>query len=214
MLNQPLSPHNANPRRINLANTVIPIDPHPLLAQVPLTVSPFLSLPTPTPLPYTYKQLPSTLPPSILSTTSTSTSAPDPSNQPAYIVSASGQTATPDSILTSCLALQSHLAKLEVDAQKTLRDWEESRRARELAEKRRVAPGWLDADVHLLKPENVSGGAEEVSEQDFAMSEGTGQPSQRRVGGGVEGLVESREELPDDRQGEELDRAFGGMGLQ
>jgi hypothetical protein len=68
--------------------------------------------------------------------------------------------------------------------------------------------------VHLLKPENVSGGAEEVSEQDFAMSEGTGQPSQRRVGGGVEGLVESREELPDDRQGEELDRAFGGMGLQ
>ena len=201
-------------------------DPHPLLAQAPLTVSPFLSLPTATPLPYSYKQLPSTLPPSILSAppNASNPSAADPAagaaaaappEPPAYIVSQTGVTATPDSILSSCVALQSHLAQLESNARATLKDWEDRRRAADLAEKRRVAPGWLDGDVKILKPENVSEG------QDVQMGEASGvqqqqqqQQPQRRTSVGIKGLIERRDGIPDEREGEALDRAFGGLDLK
>lgn len=189
-----------------------PTDPHHLLAQVPLTVSPFLSLPTATPLPYTYKQLPSTLPPSILSSPPANNSDPNASSQPAYIVSATGTTATPDQILSSCLALQSHLTQLEQDARKTLKEWEERRKAADLAEKRRVAPGWLDGEVKILRPENVP------AEQDAAVEEGehTGsrQQPQRRTSVGIKGLIERRDGIPDPSEGEALDRAFGGLDIK
>ncbi|KAJ4293565.1 hypothetical protein N0V90_008848 [Kalmusia sp. IMI 367209] len=200
-----------------------PSDPHPLLAQVPLTVSPFLSLPTATPLPYTYKQLPSTLPPSVsvLSTqpTSNATDTTQPQSQPqqpAYVVSGTGTSATPDQILTSCLALQSHLQSLENDARATLKAWEERRKAEDLAEKRRVAPGWLDGEIKLLRPENVGGGDTEMGEA----GQGQGQAQahlgdqQRRTSVGIKALVERRDGVPDPSEGEELDRAFGGMGLK
>lgn len=195
-------------------------DPHPLLAQVPLTVSPFVSLPTATPLPYTYKQLPSTLPPSALAPNVTSDptlqqSQSQPQQPPAYVMSSSGTTATPDQILSSCLALQSHLQSLENQARNTLRAWEDMRKAEDLAEKRRVAPGWLDGDVKLLKPENVGGADAEMGE---ATAQGQGQsqqgPHQRRTSVGIKALVEQRDGLPDPSQGEELDRAFGGLGLK
>ncbi|KAL1597162.1 hypothetical protein SLS60_008744, partial [Paraconiothyrium brasiliense] len=195
--------------------------PHPLLAQVPLTVSPFVSLPTATPLPYTYKQLPSTLPPSILSSNATSDptnpqSQSQPQQPPAYVVSSSGTTATPDQILSSCLALQSHLQSLENEARSTLRAWEEKRKAEDLAEKRRVAPGWLDGDVKLLRPENVGGG--EDAEMGEAGAQGQGQaPSgtqQRRTSVGIQVLVERRDGVPEPSEGEALDRAFGGMDLK
>ncbi|KAH7349012.1 hypothetical protein BKA66DRAFT_477113 [Pyrenochaeta sp. MPI-SDFR-AT-0127] len=168
--------------------------PHPLLAQVPLTVSPFLSLPTSVPLPYSYKTLPSTLPPSILSnptqTSTTSTSDQNaPAQQQAYIVSSTGTTATPDSILTSCTALQQHLAQLEADARRTLKEWQDQRRAEDLAEKRRLAPGWLDNDVHIIKPENET---EQVKTQPDLMDTGPPQPERNQ-------------------EGEELDRVFGGL---
>ncbi|KAF2650496.1 hypothetical protein K491DRAFT_667125 [Lophiostoma macrostomum CBS 122681] len=205
--------------------------PHPLLAQVPLTVSPFLSLPTATPLPYTYKQLPSTLPPSILSSSNptsntNTTSTPDPQQQqqpgpsPAYITSASGQTATPDTILTSCIALQSHLASLESSARSTLQEWEERRRAEDLAEKRRVAPGWLDNDVHLLVPANVAGSGEadaaEGGSQRAGEDYGGGARAQgeRGTSGGMAGVVGRRDGVRDSAQGEELDRVFGGLDIK
>lgn len=201
------------------------VDPHPLLAQVPLTVSPFLSLPTATPLPYTYRQLPSTLPPSVLSVQSSSNST-DPSHaqsqaqqhsqqQPAYVVSGTGTSATPDQILASCLALQSHLQALESDARATLKAWEERRKADDLAEKRRVAPGWLDGEVKLLRPENLG-------VQDADMGEaGQGQAQQahsdvqqQRARVGINELIEKGDGVPDSREGEELDRAFGVMHLR
>lgn len=40
-----------------------------------------------------------------------------------------------------------------VDAEQKVRQWEQSIRDRELAEKRRKAPGWLDSEQHLLQPE-------------------------------------------------------------
>jgi hypothetical protein len=165
-------------------------DPHPLLTQVPLTISPFLSLPTSVPLPYSYKSLPSTLPPSIL----------QPQNQsneqqpPQYVTSASGSSAHPDTILSSCTALQQHLSKLEAEARRTLKGWEDKRAAEDLAEKRRLAPGWLDSGVHILKPE-------EEEKQDKGVVENImdDDPQQREA------------ETKKVREGEELDRVFGGL---
>ncbi|KAI8933360.1 hypothetical protein NX059_009979 [Plenodomus lindquistii] len=168
------------------------VNPHPLLAQVPLTLSPFLALPTAIPLPYSYKTLPSTLPPSIIQ--------PNPSNPsqpPAYVQSSSGTTATPDEILTSCLALQQHLAKLEADARRTLGEWEERRQKEELAEKRRVAPGWLDSRVHIIKPEVVG---EQKAEEEQERKDDVPQLMD------LDPQAESKR-----KAGEELDRVFGGL---
>ncbi|KAF2191819.1 hypothetical protein K469DRAFT_718855 [Zopfia rhizophila CBS 207.26] len=194
--------------------------PHPLLAQLPLTVSPFLSLPTATPLPYSYKQLPSTLPPSVLSPPNQTSADPQqhpqmsPQPQPpqpaAYVVSQSGTTAMPDSILQSCRALQAHLSQLESDARAKIQEWEDRRIAAELAEKRRVAPGWLDGHVKLLVPENVSArqGQAEVGAQGDRLSH------ERRTSVGIKGLIERRDGVPDPREGEELDRVFGGLDIK
>ncbi len=105
------------------------------------------------------------------------------------MVSASGTAASPDTILSSCIALQQHLQKLEDDARRTLSEWEEKRRAADLAEKRRVAPGWLDSGVHILKPENVD---DQPSNQQSQPMDLTPQPEKNR-------------------EGEELDRVFGGL---
>ncbi|KAI1425852.1 hypothetical protein F5Y12DRAFT_744932, partial [Xylaria sp. FL1777] len=164
---------------------------HPLLAQVPLTVSPFITLPTAATLPYTYKSMPSTLP---LPSTGI-TGATD--EKPKYVVSQSGHAAHPDDIIASCKALQAHITKTQEDAERELRNLHERIRARELAEKRRVAPGWLDSEARLLEPERKPGtpGDAEVA----------GQFSEMSIAG-REGVSEMAVD-----QGEELDRAFGGL---
>ncbi|KAF2841248.1 hypothetical protein M501DRAFT_1029365 [Patellaria atrata CBS 101060] len=182
--------------------------PHPLLAQVPLTVSPFLSLPTATPLPYSYKTLPSTLPPcstsNVASQVSTSSganlgSSDRDATKPAFVLSPSGEHAAhPDDIIASCQKLQNHLKQMQQEAEQTVRKWEERIRERDLAEKRRVAPGWLDTGASgVLEPERkVEKRAENVMDMEVdGQDEG-----QEKEGGG-------------DREGEELDRAFGGMGI-
>jgi len=172
--------------------------PHPLLAQIPLTVSPFISLPKATTLPYTYKSLPSTLPPS-------STGEESESEKPKYVVSTSGHTYHPDEIVASCRALQAHLQKLQDDAEKAIKEWGEGIKERELAEKRRVAPGWLDREEKILEPEkkrgSVVGERKDLPEvnimdnQDEALA--------------ARNLTEKRV-----TQGDELDRAFGGMEIR
>lgn len=119
---------------------------HPLLAQVPLMVSPFVSLPTATTLPSTYKKLPSTLPPD-------STGILESHQKNKYVISTSGHTAHPDDILASCEALQAYIQKAQDAADEELRSWESDIAAKELAEKRRIAPGWLDSDARILQPE-------------------------------------------------------------
>ncbi len=82
-------------------------------------------------------------------------------------------------------------------------------REQELAEKRRVAPGWLDRDEKILEPErpgSAAGGAGAVrnSGQDVnIMDLQDGAPQDRPV-------------VDDTRttEGDELDRAFGGMALR
>lgn len=88
---------------------------------------------------------------------------------------------------------------MQDDAQKRLNAWEEERRREDLAEKRRVAPGWLDSGVHILRPENVS-----VEEKKQGGGEGQGMMGGGRQGGGG----------GSSKEGEELDRVFGGLELK
>ncbi|MCJ1394109.1 hypothetical protein MMC18_006987 [Xylographa bjoerkii] len=173
--------------------------PHPLLAQVPLTVSPFISLPTATTLPYTYKSLPSTLPPS-------STGDDNGTDKPKYVVSASGHAAHPDEIIASCKALQAHLHKIQDDAERTIREWENGIKERELAEKRRLAPGWLDREEKILEPakkrNSIAASSARVVPEPNIMDSQDGGPA-------VRSLTEEKA-----AEGDELDRAFGGMGLR
>ena len=111
--------------------------------------------------------------------------------------------------MTSCLALQSHLSQLEASAKTTLREWEERRRAADLAEKRRVAPGWLDGDIKLLVPD--------AGEKDRAIgrAEGEARPQQqRRTSVGIKGLIERRDGVQDSREADEIDKVFGGLGIK
>lgn len=193
---------------------------HPLLAQVPLTVSPFTNLPTSITLPYTYKAMPSTLPPS--ATGVTSATDPESSEKPRYVVSQSGHAAHPDDIIASCRALQAHLTKLQGDAEQELRELDERIKARELAEKRRVAPGWLDSDARLLEPERTGGkGANGEDPADLMTGDLAGTSASEQLRGmslaaqqshtGPGGLSEMA--APDD-QGAQLDKAFGSLPLR
>ncbi|KAJ4322226.1 hypothetical protein N0V84_004940 [Fusarium piperis] len=169
---------------------------HPLLEQVPLTVSPFVSLPTATTLSYNYKTMPSNIPPSSLGIEAASDN-PSDQPRPKYVVSGSGHAAHPEDIIASCRALQAHVSKMQEDAERELREFNERIQARELAEKRRVAPGWLDSEMHILEPERST--PVQHQQQSF--------PEPQQVQG-------SCSQSPAEDQGAELDRAFGGMALK
>lgn len=161
-------------------------------------MSPFINLPTTITLPYTYKPVPSTLPPSVTG---------DPSNADAktrYIVSASGEHAAhPEEILAACLSLKDHLKKNRGDSGNAIKQWEDSIRQRDLAEKRRVAPGWLDREEKLLQPNRAiptspSGQAEQSLLDSMPADQSAASlPS-----------IKPRDE------GEELDQAFGKMDMK
>ncbi|KAM4066605.1 hypothetical protein HRG_000686 [Hirsutella rhossiliensis] len=174
-----------------------PQGPHPLLEQVPLTVSPFVSLPTATTLSYNYKTMPSNIPPSSLGIPTAADNGSSEQPKPRFVVSGSGHAASPDEILESCHALLNHVTDLQKDAERELREFEDRIKERELAEKRRVAPGWLDSDARLLEPERAPSAQ---------------QPGPSSV---PQGRGEARAETQADHdQGAELDRAFGGMALK
>ena len=194
---------------------------HPLLAQVPLTVSPFVTLPVAATLPYTYKPMPSTLPPSsttgLINSSSSAATTASPDAKPKYVVSASGHAAHPDDIVASCRALQAHVTQLQEAAGRELRALEARIAARELAEKRRVAPGWLDSEARLLEPEKKTS----MSEAGDGMVTPPLRPYQQhgsRDGTPLSGQF-AEMSLADRQgasemavnQGEEMDRAFGGM---
>ena len=172
-------------------------DAHPLLAQLPLTVSPFISLPSAPTLPYTYKPLPSTLPPS-------STADAQGIEREKYVVAPSRHTAHPDEIRASCQTLQSHILKNQEDAEKTLQAWEEDLRAQDLAEKRKVAPGWLDRAEKILEPKRASLGHLEAAGTRATRSDNIMDQQME---------PQSAPKTGSEMTGEELDRAFGGMSI-
>lgn len=127
-------------------------------------------------------------------------------DKPRYVVSASGHAAHPDDIIASCRALQSHVAAMQADAERELADLDRRVRDRELAEKRRVAPGWLDSSARLLEPEKK---AEQPSEAG-AGTEGTGSVAGQFAEMSLADRQGACEMAGDLDQGAELDRAFGG----
>lgn len=122
-------------------------------------------------------------------------------------MSSTGHAAHPDDIIASCKALQAYIQKVQDDANRELKAWEEAVEARELAEKRRVAPGWLDSDARILEPEKkveqkaASGAA---TSQNNLMDDDV---SSAEASGLGDGLVTTGD-------GEQLDRAFGGLDIK
>lgn len=111
--------------------------------------------------------MPSTLPPTVTGipapTSAAAAAADDPNapgteaaHQPKYVVSPSGHAAHPTDILASCQALNAHLTQVIAQAERDIAEVAERIRAEELAEKRRVAPGWLDSEARLLEPERAA----------------------------------------------------------
>ena len=104
---------------------------------------------------------------------------------------------------------------MQEDAERDLREFDERIRQRELAEKRRVAPGWLDTAERLLVPQRGGGSG--------GGDDGGGGTPALQPGGVVMGGEEStdgRSEMPGDDavsemadEGVELDRAFGGLSV-
>ena len=165
-------------------------------------MSPFVSLPTATTLSYNYKSMPSAIPPSSLGI---ATASDDPASQPRprYVVASSGHAAHPDDIVATCRALHAEVARMQEGAERELRAFEDRLRDRDLAEKRRLAPGWLDSEARLLQPERSSAaplddGGEGMAELQVA------QPP----------LQPQQPSRPEVDEGAELDRAFGGMALR
>lgn len=170
---------------------------HPLLQQTPLRVSPFIDLPKPPTLPPNYTSLPSTLPPSTLNSAPTS-SAPD---LPAYVVSnQGGYTAHPSTIAAQNKALLKRIEEQADEGRKKVEEWEESIRARELAERRRKAPGWLDSEARLLEPEKAGESKGEAPRN--IMDE------EERVPIAIDAEKAANNKQVDDL-GQALDRAFG-----
>ncbi|KAF3908851.1 hypothetical protein AA313_de0200308 [Arthrobotrys entomopaga] len=160
---------------------------HRLLAQIPLTVSPFAGLPTSITLPFDYVSLPASLPPSSSS----------------QIVSPSGQSSiSPEQLIIDCNNLSAHLTKEAQTAKEDIEKWVKSIEERELMEKRRVAPGWLDTGVMMLEPTKVAQGAGVMSQHPLT-------PEPKKLGPGAEEGKGKQAASP----GEELDRAFGGLGI-
>lgn len=99
---------------------------------------------------------------------------------------------------------------MQEDADMELKAWDDAIAARELAEKRRVAPGWLDSDARILEPEKKS---------DSSSSAGQGFSQSNLMDVDVSkaeatGLQHTPVAVPTgEGQGDELDRAFGGLGL-
>jgi hypothetical protein len=171
---------------------------HPLLQQTYLSVSPFIDLPKTPTLPPNYATLPSTLPPSTLHAQPTA-SAPD---LPAYVVSATGGFAThPSTIAAQNRALLEQIEKDQQSGRTKVEAWEEEIKERELQERRRRAPGWLDRDEKMLVPERkeTPGQEKNLIDDDRDVKEGD-RMEQERVKEGKRKV----EEL-----GDALDRAFG-----
>lgn len=180
--------HRLEIRRYSqLANMFDTHRSHPLLAQVPLTISPFVQIPAAVTLPYTFKTVPTSLPPSVLSDNSNE-------DKPKYVKSASGHAAHPEDVVNSCKALQEHIAKNATDAQSRFQDWQNQIKERDLAEKRRVAPGWLDREEKLLQPTSSSKGQDLLGEESAS--------------------IISAPAMSPNREGEELDRAFRDLSTK
>jgi hypothetical protein len=140
-------------------------------------------------LPYSFRQVPTSLPPSVIEDGT--------SEKPRYITSSSGHTAHPDDVIASCSTLQQHLNKTQEESKQLVAGWEQNIKERELAEKRRVAPGWLDREEKILEPTKAGNIAQKQGLLDDETSSGIVAPA-----------------MSPNREGEELDRVFGSLAMK
>lgn len=98
---------------------------------------------------------------------------------------------------------------MQDDADKTLRKWEADLKDEELAEKRRVAPGWLDRQEKILQPTKSSNPTNSESDSTHMQSRSANIMDQQ-----TDGEAGSLQPSIQDQEGDELDRAFGGMALR
>ncbi|KAI6799186.1 hypothetical protein KC360_g3177 [Hortaea werneckii] len=168
---------------------------HPLLQQTALSVNPFIDLPKPPTLPHNYASLPSTLPPSSIN----APPAPSHPDRPAYVTSSSGFAAHPSTIISQNQALLEQLDRQKAEASKKVQEWEKGIQERDLAEKRRKAPGWLDSEQHMLQPEKT--GADRAREQEASLMDEPASAGRQEGRGGDDGAGR-------DRTGEDLGAAM------
>lgn len=97
---------------------------------------------------------------------------------------------------------------MQADAERTIRGWEGKLKEDELAEKRRLAPGWLDRDEKILQPSrSVHESRERTRATDQKQSANLMDYQPEESNNMMQHPVPSQE-------GDELDRAFGGMALR
>ncbi|KAK9331400.1 hypothetical protein V1520DRAFT_338105 [Lipomyces starkeyi] len=105
---------------------------HSFLSQIPLIISPFLKLPQPVALPLNYATLPRGLPPSSTSRF----------NEVKAVVASVDE--------------QQRLAtEQQSKAKDKVSQWESDVLLQETMQQRRIAPGYLDSDVHILHPTHL-----------------------------------------------------------
>lgn len=175
---------------------------------MPLIVSPFLYFPQAATLPHNYKPMPSTLPPSFMAGLPTTRDG-----KPQFIDAPSGDRLHPDEVRATCLNLMAYVDDMKVKAEAELAAFERDIAERDLAERRRLAPGWLDSESKLLEPEKRS-------QPQTAGGTATGEPGGPSKTGdpawaaqrGHQSRVSELSEMDTDA-GRELDAAFSGMSL-
>jgi len=123
-------------------------------------------------------------------------------NRPQFIISSTGRAVHPDEVVASCTALERHLDKTASEADALIKKWEEGVRERELAEKRRVAPGWLDRDEKMLEPERKQSSTELMKDTQSKVQDDRG------------GRMQGPPPETDDAEGRQLDEAFGSMRVR
>lgn len=99
---------------------------------------------------------------------------------------------------------------MQDDANRTIKEWQERLKERDLAEKRRVAPGWLDSDARILQPERKvdhhneqpveTNGGSNIMDMDASSAEAS--------------VLKEMPAQAGTAVGDELDRAFGGMEIK
>ena len=86
-----------------------------------------------------------------------------------------------------------------------MKEWQNTIDARELAEKRRIAPGWLDGATRILEPARVVKATGPETPRESLMD---GDVSSADVSSLNQAAV-----VAPSRDGEDLDRAFGGLDM-
>ena len=94
---------------------------------------------------------------------------------------------------------------MQENAERTIREWEDNLRKEQLAEKRRLAPGWLDRDEKILQPAKMAAGSV-VPEQ--------GQSANLMDQQADETSDVQMQQPVASQEGDELDRAFGSMTMR